>query len=107
VHPIRRRHREVRAVEAGLDRAGAIGGIVLEREGDRAAAGGQFSGEPRAVAVVDVDHRVRGREIGEEQALGTVVLLHRLVEVEMVLGQVGEDRGREVDRVGAVKLQRV
>ena len=29
------------------------------------------------------------------------------MEVEVVLGQVGEDRGREVDRVGAAQLERV
>ncbi len=71
------------------------------------AAPPDLRGQPCAVGIVDVDHRVCGREIREEQALGPVVLLHRLVEIEMVLGEVGEDGRGEMDRIGAVERQRV
>ena len=66
----------------------------------------ELGGQPRSVRVIDVDHRVlrRGRE---QTALGGEVVLHRLVEVEMVLGQIGEDRRREMDRIGAVELEGV
>ena len=43
----------------------------------------------------------------EQAPLGGEVVLHRRVEVEVVLGEVGEDRDGEVDRVGAAQLERV
>ena len=46
-----------------------------------------------------------GRRAMNSRRLAAEVVLHRCVEVEVVLRQVGEDRGREVDRVGAVELE--
>ena len=91
----------MRAVQAGLDGAGAIGRFVPE--GERDGRTPQLSGQACPVRIVDVDHRDRGLEIGEEQALGPVVLLHRLVEIQMVLREVGEHRRGEVDGVGAMQ----
>jgi len=63
--------------------------------------------QARAVGVIDVDDRggwwLPARE---QQALGVEVLPHRR-EVEVILGQVGEHRRGEMDRIGPPKLQRM
>ncbi len=80
--------------EVGL---GAVGG-----EGHAV----ELLGQAAAVGVVDVDDR-RLRAHLEQQPLGAEVVLHRAVEVEVVLGEVGEEGHLEVDRVAAVQGQRV
>ena len=56
----------------------------------------------RARRIVGVDHRgaprlAAGREQGEQAGLGVAIGLEGPVEVEMILGQVGEDRHVELD----------
>src|SRR3954470_24980226 len=78
-----------------------VGRVEADRDGVL-----QLAREPAAVGVVDVDHG--GLRAGREQAaLGGEVVLHRRVEVEVVLREVREDRDVPVDRVGAVELERV
>ena len=83
---------------------GAVGRLAVDRERHRP---GDLAGQAGAVGVVDVDHGDLRPPFGEQQAFRLEVLLHRAVEVEMVLGEVGEDRHREVDRIGPVELERV
>ena len=45
--------------------------------------------------------------LGEQAPLGEEVVLHRVVEVEVVLREVREDGHREVRRLGAAELERV
>ncbi len=73
---------------------------------DRGPRGGTKLG--RAV-VVGVDDRpsVLAEEGVEEVALGFEVAVHVAVEVEVVAGQVREDRDREAATVHALQLQRV
>ena len=57
--------------------------------------------------VFDDDHRLVGEATGEEHGLRGEVLLHRVVEVEVVLGQVGEAGDAEVSTVDAMLTERV
>ena len=63
---------------------------VVGPERDRAR---KLRGETRTVLVTDVDHGLRG--LCEQAPLRLEVLLHRPVEVEVILGQVREDEDRE------------
>ena len=115
------------AVEADAHVERAVVGVAVDREGDRV---GELGGEPPAVGVVDVDHadarargrarrrhtrhlgaprrRARGSRVRYEQPpLGQEVALHGGVEVEVVLGQVGEDRSGEAHAGRAAQLQSV
>ena len=94
---------ELGAAGVEADVAGAVVGLgALGREGDAL----ELLGEAAAVGVVDVDDRGAGARPRTACAWREVVL-HVGVEVEVVLGQVGEQRHLEVDRVGAVQRQRV
>ena len=67
----------------------------------------QPGGQAPAPGVVGAHHR-RGGEGGREQPrLGREVVVHRAVEVEVVLGQVGEHGHREAGGVHPVQLQAV
>ena len=68
---------------------------------------GKSRGQARAVGVVDVDRPRSSRPGLEQPPLGQEVVLHVGVEVEVVLREVGEDRRRPVDGVGAVQGERV
>lgn len=57
---------------------------------------------PRIVGVVDADVA-----LAEEQRLGIAVVLHRLVEVKVILREVREDADGVLDPVHAVELERV
>ena len=57
--------------------------------------------------VTDVDGRGRRRVAEEEPPLGLEVVLHRRVEVEVVLAQVGEDQRGEPDPVQAPECRAV
>ena len=57
---------------------------------------------PRVVGVVDADVA-----LAEEQRLGIAVVLHRLVEVKVILREVREDADGVLDPVHAVELERV
>ena len=97
--------REARAARVGAQDPRAhlcVGGV----EADRGSRSGSSPGQARAVGVVDVDHGQLGPGL-EEPALGEEVVLHVGVEVEVVLGEVGEDGHRPVDGVGAVQGERV
>ena len=59
----------------------------------------------RPVLVVDVHDRDTG--LVEQAPLRREVGVHRLVEVEVVLGEVGEHLAREADASGAAELERV
>ena len=61
--------------------------------------------EPAAVFVVDVDDR--GAGVFEQAPLGLEVVLHVLVEVEVVLGEVGEDPACEHDPLCPPERERV
>ncbi len=96
ISPSRPGDGEARPAGVEGDVAGAEVGLrALGREGDAV----EFLGEAAAVGVVDVDDRDPRPHL-EEQPLGEEVVLHVGVEVEVVLGQVGEERDLEVDRVG-------
>ena len=92
---------EARARQVELDVAGAVVGLALDREGHAVDLGG----DPPPVLVVDVHH---GRpRLLEQPPLGREVGLHRLVEVEVVLGQVREHAAREADAATPAELERV
>src|SRR3954454_17588914 len=107
--------RERRAAGGAVEREGRAGRVALDRRRPEPRVGGvdadrdgvvQVAREPPAVGVVDVDHG--GLRAGLEQAaLGREVVLHRRMEVEVVLREVREDRDVPVDRVGAVELEGV
>ena len=84
-------------------------GVVGEAEGDqrRTACLLELVGELPAPGVADVHCRRRRRRTGEEPPLRHVVLLHRAVEVEMVLRQVREHERVEADAVEAMQHRRV
>ena len=78
---------------------------LRQPEGDERCALrlGELEREPAAVLVADV-HRRRWRlRAGEEAALRLVVLLHRPVQVEVVLGEVGEHERVEAHAVEPVE----
>ena len=84
-------------------------------EGDQVRTSGPLKLDEEAlpVGVVDVDHGGARRESrpgprrDEQTPLGLEVVLHTAVEVEVVLGQVGERRDVEVDPRRAAEGQRM
>ena len=119
----RQPHRSYRAVRAERERAaGGVEGDVAraqvgempgrrERRQPRAAGRLQVGGKPPTVGVVDVDDGRRRAIAGvgrhEQESLRREVVLHARVEVEVVLGEVGEGRDVEVDRGGTTELEGV
>ena len=100
--PTRRRRRRGRE---GRPRPIHSARTVSRRRADPSA---QLGREPGAVGVVDVHDRGPGAPPRHEQRpLRLEVLLHVAVEVEVVLGQVGEHGDREPDPGGSVEGQRV
>jgi hypothetical protein len=95
------RRAALRLVERALGRRHVQHGPRLRGGGGRRAHGD-------AGGIVDVDHRDAGpRQLAaEQQLLGLGVLLHRAVEVEVILRQVGERADRELDAGQAVHRQR-
>ena len=79
-----------------------VGGLRLQREGDRCL---EIVCQPAPIGVVDVDDAMARPRIGEQASLGGEVILHRWMEVEVILGQVGERRDLEVDGVRPTELQ--
>src|SRR5699024_1656560 len=67
----------------------------------------RLAGQAAAPVVVHADDAAPGVRGGEQGALGLVVGLHRAVEVEVVLGEVGEADDVVDDLVGAVQHQGV
>jgi hypothetical protein len=75
---------------------------------DLCAGVASCGGELLCALIVGVEHGdARSRIDGavEEQALGGEVFFHRLVIVEMVAGEVGEDSHVEVDAGGAALVE--
>ena len=100
------------------DAAGAeVGRAACGRVGDAVAAVTcrELLCEPLAVRVIEVHNRDAALELDqrgstlphEQDPLGSEVVLHARMEVEMVLAQVGEDLDGEIDRVGPVQDERV
>ena len=112
------------AAEAGADRDPGGGEVVragvlsrsvaadvrVVREPERQQRGAgrpELLGEPSTVLVADVDGRGRRSSPQEQPPLGVEVVLHRRVEVEVVLAQVREDERREPDPVEAPERRAV
>ena len=92
------------AVGMALD---AAVGLTLDGVGE---GPGHFPGQPPPVLVAEIDDARSWAlaPLGQEQpALGEEVLLHRRVEVQVVLGEVGEDDGREGDRTDPLQCKGV
>ena len=89
------------AVRGDLEILGPHLRSAVERERDerRAMQVLEVGGEPTAPLVADVDRRRRRRWTGEEPPLGGEVLVHRPVQVEMILAEVREDERVEADAV--------
>jgi len=100
---VRRVDREGRSREAALQAAGPVRGAGVD--GDRHGVG-ELCRQSRAIRVVHVGDGHSGPGL-PEPALGREVGFHRVVEVQVILGQVGEDRRRPVDGVGAVQVEGV
>ena len=66
-----------------------------------------LAGQPDAPLVVDAHHAAPGVRRREQQRLGGVVVLHRLVEVQVVLREVGEEGHVEDGAVDPVLGERV
>ena len=101
--PIRRLAGERGAARVEAHPQRAVVGLALDRVRGRVR---QLLREPAAVGVVQVHHR-HALVALEQPALGGEVALHVLVEVEVILRQVGEDPAGEVDALRAPELQRV
>ena len=64
-------------------------------------------GELPPPGVVEVDNCQSRSQFPEQARLGCEVVVHRRMEVQVVSGQVREDRDREVNGVGAAQRKRV
>ena len=98
---------EARAPEVELDVLGPEVGVALEGIGEHPPPG--HLPELVAPRVVEVEHRVAVlAQVGvEEQALGREVGVHVAVEIEVVAGEVGEDRDLEAAPEDALQAQGV
>ena len=118
------RHRhDVLVTAGGLHRDGGRAGVGRDRPQDRpvSVTGRRdrrhaFGTRPgalrhlRAPLVVDADHRFGGAHRGlgvEEPGLGVEVVVHRGMEVEVVLRQVGESSDREAAAVHPAQFEGV
>ena len=101
--------RESRARRAELELVGPDLGVVGQAEGDQRGAvrERELLGQPPSPLVADVDGGRSRRRAGEELALRGEVVLHRLVEVEVVLAEVREHERVEANTVEAVEHRRV
>ena len=92
---------EAAAVRADLEILRPDLRLSVERERDerRAVQVLEVGGEPSTPLVADVDRCRRRRRAGEEPPLRVEVLLHRPVQVEMILAQVREHERVEADAV--------
>src|SRR5438876_5974726 len=62
---------------------------------------------PRIIYVDDRSSRSRAKAPIKQTLLGIPVIFHRLVIVEMVAREVGEDRNRILQRIAAMKVHRL
>jgi hypothetical protein len=101
--------RETGAGAVEVETLGPQLSVVGEPEGEERRPPGvlELLGQLAPPRVADVYGRRRRCGPDEESALGQEVLLHRPVEVEVVLGEVGEDERVEPDAVEAVQHRRV
>ena len=96
---------EPRAAGVGDDAAdGPVGRAV---DGVRDDRDRRLHGQPRPPVVVEADHRPAAAVGREQRRLGREIGLHGAVEVEVVLGESGEDACGVGDRVDPVQRQRV
>src|SRR3954447_25753918 len=99
--PVQRERRAGRVALDGRRPELRVGGVDADGDGVL-----QVLRKPPAVGVVEVDDGgLRARL--EQAALGGEVVLHRRMEVEVVLREVREHRDVPVDRVGAVEVEGV
>ena len=89
---------------SGRISAASVRPKVIER---RAARLDQLERQPAAVLVADVDRRRRRLGAGEQPALRLVVVLHRPVQVEVILREVREDERVEAHPVEPVQRRAV
>ena len=91
--------------------AAQVGGAVVRRGVDRERPRPlDLPREPPTIGIADVDdaHPRRRAFAGQEQqALGEKVILHRRMEVQMVLRQVREDGRGKANAAGAPERERV
>ena len=107
-----RMERILRAVQIGAQVGRSEHGVRRLAVGDGVDALGDTVEKPAPVTVIDVDHRSSALvrlpgQLVEQALLGREIGLHRLVVIEVVLRQVGEDRGIKLDVADAVLVQRV
>ena len=100
VSPRRTLHRHPGAVEVGTDRTEADRGPGSGPEAHDAHVGTkrpQVLGEPHAIGIIPADHRrpAGTEQIREEFPLGLEVGVEPAVKIEMVAGEVREDRRLE------------
>ena len=100
---------ESAAVRPQLEALGPHLRRVREPEGDerRPPRLDELEREPAAVLVAHVHRRRRRLRAGEEAALRLVVVLHRPVQVEVILREVREDERVEADAVEPVEHRAV
>ena len=79
-----------------------VGGMFHAIGALRAGAAAQDRGAPGIVGVID-----RLVALAEEPSLGCGVALHGAVEIQVVLGEVGEGRHRKVEAIHPVQCQGV
>jgi hypothetical protein len=96
------RRGEPRGVDANVARR-ELGGEPGRRHAQDLAL--RALAERSAERSVHTDHRVTRRELDEEPRLGGAIGLHRAVEIEVVLGQVGEGRDLEGQRVHTIERE--
>ena len=84
------------------------GELAGDGDGDHRVAGAGLLahdvGEEAALVLVDADDRARRAAVGEEPALGGEVAAEAAVAVEVVGGEVEEDRDVGLQRAGEVDL---
>ena len=96
---------ESAALRAHLEIGRSHLGCVVEPERDEGCARriGELEREPPTEFVADVDRRRRRLGAREEAAFCLVVVLHRAVQVEMVLRHVREDEHIEANTIEAAQ----
>ncbi len=85
-------------------------GLAVDPESQDLGRRRHFSGQPPSVAAVEIDHRLlRDASVlpDEQAALRFIVGLHRPVVVDVVLGEVQENRDFDVQTVGPLLVDAV
>ncbi len=89
------------------DRPARSGQLAVDRHPDHpivARSLGQLPGQEPPFGLVHADHRAVGPTLGEKPALGGEIAAHAAVPVQVIRGQVGEDRDVRGQRAGKLGL---